>query len=223
LKRDHSKAELVKQFAARTGRKLRAAQVHCQRESEDWRAFLAALDGGGPGPGGPGEPAAAKLAIPAARVFVEEMRRGAGAFGGAGGAETPAAEDERRAELLWRANMAAAEAAAVSGDATAAVMFCRVAGEAQKQVAAARRARLQDDLDRRILIPAGEFEAFRAVLLQVASMVKGLDRELASRVNPAEPHFARAAIAVWLRDRWNPAIEELIRKAEVGPATDCAA
>lgn len=210
MKRGHGEAEYVKAFAEKSGLKIRAAQGHRARNSAEWQSFMEANRKGASGK--PQTPQTGQL-VPvsgaAAGAFLESMRGAADEISRYQGL-TEAAEDEVRAHALWRANIAASIQAATDGDAHSSAAFGKVAADCQRQLLAARRAREADDIRRRSTLPASEFDDFRHALQQVAALVRGLDRELSTRVNPENPAYARAQISAWLRERWNPAVEELI-------------
>ena len=205
-KRNHDEAELIKAFAASRGKGIRWAQVHRAKESPEWFEFRDSrkVSAIAPKAGAVKEPGSADQAFVAAlREMAVADETGL----------TPAQSDERRSLALWRANIRAAEVAALAGDVMAAVSFTRVAAETHKQYLAAKSEREKDDARRRAVIPAEEFDVYRRVLCQVAAIARSMDRELAARANPENPAFARAEISRWQRERWNPEIQALIEAA----------
>jgi hypothetical protein len=202
---------MVQLYAAQRGLSRRAAQYHRAKGHPEWQRFLsaqgaAALESRGPVERGPVE------------ALVECLKSGQGeaiASSAEMEGKSDAEQDEIRAGRIWRANITAAEHAARTGDATSAMMFARTAADLYKLFLATRRARLQDEMETRSLVPAAEFEEFRGALQEVSGMVRNLDRELAHLANPDAPHVARAAISAWLRDRWNPAITRMITAAAI--------
>lgn len=210
MKRNHDLAGLVRLFMSERGCKLRAAQIHAQKESDDWRAFMA-------------RHASNALKAPTSSTLSEDTQAAAQLMAAAIGQASDPFEgrpDEllTREELmvrshwrLWKANVAAALAAAQSNDPITAAGFSRTAADQLAAYNKARAAQVKADLEARRLVPASEFISFKTLVQRTAALVVNLT-EIAARANPGSPKTAAAAIEQWQQERWNPAIQALVNE-----------
>lgn len=191
-RRGNHLAHLVRAYAEAKGLGVRSAQLHCKHEDPRWVEFLRVA---GWNVDGTKAEAEARMEIVAAAGFEAD--------------EPIEHQMEREHRALWREAVEAAKRATASGHASSAGHFAKLAREQLAACEAATRARVKADLLRRELIPAGEWENLMEMVRRIASLITGIDRELADKTNPENPAVSALALRDWLENRWNPALAAL--------------
>lgn len=204
-------AALKKMYAEAAGISPRTAQLHARNADPRWLAWLATQN--------PEDPV---KTAPEANLDPPKKNPAAASAAEAGNSAdegeidvtglTEAQADEKRARELWRRTMKSSETATAAAEK---FQYGKMAAEVHKLYLAAKKARVQDDLERRTLVPVSEFETYRQSVQRVATLMQRLESELALLVNPKDVPQARRGIAEWIANRWNPGIRELIEKAEL--------
>lgn len=178
--------ELVRRFAVETGRALRSAQWHRQKNSREWREFMA-------------------QAVPPTAI-VTDRQDAATRF-------TSAPEEMLEAALeTWRDIADILRHARQTRDPNLAA-FLKAEGEAQKRYREAKRLRDQELVSKGLLVPAKEFSDLkRSVLMPLRSVILNMPREAGPRANPFDHAYAVEALDEWVRDRFTPQLEAAISR-----------
>lgn len=197
----HEFAAQKKAYAEFAKLKPRTAQLHAQKGHPDWLAFLESQ-----GVGGAKE---VHMEVAAPELFstaVSSEPSGEKAPKEIGGSEEIEDRMLRSHRELWEEAVESAKRCTKKGDPISAAQFSKLA---HMHMISYEKAKLSADkaaVVRRTMIPGSEWSDLLEMVGRIASLVTGIDRELADKCNPENPSVAALAIRNWLDHRWNPAV-----------------
>ncbi len=197
-------SEVVKAFAAATGRGRRSAQMHAKANSNEWLEFCKAqaaqrntppvVSFAGTGnqapPSSPSSSPANSDRVPpppAARTRAEEM--------------------ELSAYYSWKVCAAEKLKGARINDPNL-VSLARAEIECLKSYHLAKSAREKDEIASRSVYPASVIEEIRRkYITTLGSLLQNMPREVGPKILPFDPAYAVEVLEDWLIQRINPALQ----------------
>lgn len=212
-----SASDAIEAYALHTGCSRRTAARHSRGNHPDFVEFLTTSYGKPLGATTPGKnlkiahappasgdgPADSPLDITAAPASF--MKRPED--------RTPAEHVEAQCWETYTRFNACTQAALAENRMLEAVPYGRMRIESLDALHKATRARQNDDIARRNLIPIAEFVAVQAIVAQFAEVIMRIP-DHAAEFNPADPQHCRAQLERWLGERLQPARDQVTERIE---------